>query len=112
MMATDRDALDKLATISRLDVVHKITHFLYMPTVERAREAMLALLAREFEVVEPYYLLDAWSVLVRTEMVPDEEAIVALRDLFTEIAEEHEGEYDGWEAAVPKISQQASAGEE
>jgi hypothetical protein len=32
--------------------------------------------------------------------------------LFTEIAEEHEGEYDGWEAAVPMISQQASAGEE
>jgi len=100
-MATDRDALDKLSTVSQMDAVHEIRHFLYMPTQSAATEVMLKVAARDFDTEVPHAMLDgSWGVVVRTPMVPEEAAIVALRSLFMEIASEHSGEYDGWEAEV------------
>jgi len=99
-MPDDRDALDELAKHSRMDAVHKITHFLYMPTRDSAKQVVLALAAQDFAAEEPHPMMGSWGVLVRTKMVPDEEAIVSLRNYFTELVGEHEGEYDGWEAEV------------
>lgn len=99
-MPTDRDALVELAKHSRMDAVHKITHYLYMPTQDAAKQVMLTLAARDFEAEEPHPMFGTWGVLVRTKMVPEEEVIVSLRKEFTELADEHEGEYDGWEAEV------------
>lgn len=41
-----------------------------------------------------------WLVLAGHKIAPTEEAIEAVRALFESIAAEHDGEYDGREAAV------------
>lgn len=45
-------------------------------------------------------MMGDWGVLVRMRIVPTEEIITELRREFTEIADEHDGEYDGWEAEL------------
>jgi hypothetical protein len=48
-----------------------------------------------------------WLVLAKSEMVPTETAIAALRTFFEEIAAANGGEYDGWEAEVHGKKDQA-----
>jgi hypothetical protein len=111
-MPTDRDALVELAKHSRMDAVHQITHYLYMPTQDAAKQVMLTLAARDFEAEQPHPMFGSWGVLVRTKLVPVEEAIVSLRKYFTELVGEHEGEYDGWEAEVQPAHKVSSDGQE
>lgn len=44
---------------------------------------------------------------MHTVLVPEESAILELRRIFTEIAEENNGEYDGWEADLRTDEQKA-----
>jgi hypothetical protein len=110
-MATDRDALDELAKVSRMDAIHPIRHFLYLPTEEQARDALVAIAAIDCETEEPYPIFDTWCVVAQTHVVPTESAICNLRRLFTEIAAEHDGEYDGWEAEVQQPAKHIVAGD-
>ncbi len=96
-MPDDRDAIDALGTVARLDIEHEITHFLHMPTEDAAERVRIALTARDFVVDDVWLIFGTWCVTVRTILVPEESAIVELRRIFTEIAEENDGEYDGWE---------------
>jgi hypothetical protein len=48
-------------------------------------------------------MMGDWGVLVRMHLVPNEDKILELRQQFTEIAEEFDAEYNGWETEiVPK----------
>jgi phage pi2 protein 07 len=106
-MPDDRDAIDALGTVARLDIEHEIKHFLYLPTESAADRVRTALTTRNFIANDFYQIFGTWCVTVRTVLVPEESAIVELRRIFTEIAEENDGEYDGWEADLRTEEQKA-----
>jgi hypothetical protein len=47
-MPEDRDAIELLGTVARLDVEHEIDHFLLFPTKRDAQRARITLTARDF----------------------------------------------------------------
>jgi hypothetical protein len=100
-MATDRDAIEELRKVSQIDAVHRVTHFLYLPT-KTAAEEVAALLQTQFEEVgESWQTIDwSWSVHVVSHIVPTEKCIGELRELLSRVAGDNGGEYDGWEAEV------------
>ena len=99
-MADDRDALKALAEVSPIDKEHAITHYLYMPTEENAHQVDAAIRALGYETESPYELMGSWGVRVFTRFIPNENSIADYRARFTQIAEQYDGEYDGWEAKV------------
>lgn len=100
-MASDRDALEELRSVSRMDAIHPVKHFLYLPTKRAAEKAVTMLESMEMKVERPYKTYDStWSVTAITHIVPTEPAIAKLRSLLEQVAEENGGEYDGWEAEV------------
>src|SRR5690606_30136732 len=106
-MPDDRDAIELLGTVARLDVEHEINHFLYLPAKRAAKRARNALTARDFVVDDAWLIFGVWCVTVHTKLIPEESTIVELRRIFTEIAEENDGEYDGWEADLRTEEQKA-----
>ncbi len=107
-MTNDRDALDLLATVARLDIEHEIKHFLYLPTNRAAKRVQVMLAARGYETGDIYQIFEDWCLGVYTRIVPEELAIAELRRVFTEIAAEHGGKYDGWEADLRTEAQKAA----
>lgn len=106
-VSTDRDAIDALGTVARLDIEHEISHFLYLPTECAADRVRTALTTGNFIVNDFYPIFGTWCVTVHTILVPEESAIAELRRIFTMIAEENGGEYDGWEADLRTEEQKA-----
>jgi hypothetical protein len=75
--------------------------FLYFPTTEAAAAAAARLRAIGFpDVLVSESLHGKWGCIGTRQMVPDARAIRQLRSVLERLAEEHGGEYDGWEAAV------------
>ena len=79
-------------------------HYLYFPTEEAARAALVE--AQQVGWVgerEGVYQLDGypdWSMTVRRDDQPTNAATMpGIRAFFEELAERFNGEYDGWEAA-------------
>ncbi len=105
--ADDQEALHRLAKVARLDIEQLITHYLHLPTKRAAKRAHIALSARDFEVDEPYKFFAKWGLRVHTRLIPEESAIIELRQMFTEIAEENDGTYDRWEADLRTEEQRA-----
>jgi hypothetical protein len=100
-MATDRDAIEELRKASQIDAVHRVTHFLYLPTKTAAEEVAWLLQSQFEEVGEPWQTIDwSWSVHVVSHIVPTEMCIGELRELLSRVAGDNGGEYDGWEAEV------------
>lgn len=80
-----------------------ILHFLDFPDAAAATAASRALEEAGYVVtVEPPEDADApWTARVEGERVVDETTVPAFRRWFEQLAAEHGGAYDGWEA--PKL---------
>lgn len=76
-------------------------HFIYVSDQAKAG-ALAAKLRLEGFAVESRMGADEvnWLVLARHKLVRDEEAIEAVGQTLTELAEAFGGEYDGWEGEV------------
>lgn len=100
-MASDRDAIEELRTVSNMDAAHWVRHYLYFP-VELAAKNVAAVLRERGFVVEDRLGADGvnWLVLAKSQMVPTEAGLSALRTFFEDITASNGGEYDGWEAEV------------
>jgi hypothetical protein len=102
-MAHDFDALAELAKVSDIHKIHVVQHFLYFPSPAKAQRAVADIVKRSFIVQQRLGAdLVNWLVLAEHHIVPKLDAIAATRALFEEIAANHGGEYDGWEAEVPR----------
>ncbi len=99
-MANDRAALDALRKVSRMEAVHPVKHFLYLPTKRAAANVATYLRSSDILVEEPFETYDSWLVRVRTHIMPTESNIAEIRSLLERTAKENGGEYDGWEAEV------------
>src|SRR6185312_1813071 len=98
-MGTDRDVIEELRSVSDINAVRLVQHYLYFPQENAAKKVAELLKERGFQVVER---LGAdginWLVLAKSEIVPTEEKIAELRSSLEGLAAEYRGEYDGWEA--------------
>jgi hypothetical protein len=89
--------------------IHKpreVIHYLYLPTRKAAHQAADALRLKGY-LAEEQMAADAkenppnpFLVLARNEIVVTPQATHEFRRLFEHLAKFHNGEYDGWEAAV------------
>lgn len=79
-----------------------VLHFLYFPEEAAARKAAEAIVVAGYEasVTEPEGRIAQWGVRAETTRVVNESTVHAFRSWFEQVAAEHEGEYDGWEAAA------------
>lgn len=100
-MADDRDALRELSSLSRMDAVHPVRHFLYLPNKQAAGNVVSLMRSLDLAVERPCKTYDkTWLVRVTTSVVPTEAKIAELRAVMERAANENAGEYDGWEAEV------------
>jgi Regulator of ribonuclease activity B len=100
-MASDRDALEELRNVSRMDAVHRVKHYLYLPTRQAADNAAAFLRSRDLAVERPKKTYEQnWLLRVSTSIVPTESSIAELRAIMERAASANGGEYDGWEAEV------------
>lgn len=100
-MASDRAALQELLRQSRSGVRHRMLHYLYFPRRDGAVASAERLQSLGFRA-ETRIGADGvnWLVLARHDVVPTEESIASVRKTMDELARQHDGEYDGWEAEV------------
>jgi regulator of ribonuclease activity B len=79
-----------------------VLHFLYFADESAARRAAEAVAAAGYEVsvIGPDERVSEWGVRAETTRVVNESTVHAFRSWFQQVAAEHEGEYDGWEAAA------------
>ena len=82
-----------------LNEVHEIEFSMYFKTQQLAEKCALSLLQQEQKVslyldeeTEP----NEWVITVYVHLLPNCEDIVDLEEWFGKIAEQYEGEYDGW----------------
>jgi regulator of RNase E activity RraB len=102
---TTKDALviEQLAKAgSDLHKPHNIDFFFYFPTELAARNAekKLSALGMTIEVGRSAHDESVWSLQATRSIVPDRNAIEAMRAQFDEIAKAENGEYDGWGTEV------------
>lgn len=82
----------------------EVNHYLYVPTREAA-DALAAIVLNEGHEASVRESAGGdeskpWLVVATSHTVVDPEGVAAARRVFTELASEYGGEYDGWEAAV------------
>lgn len=100
-MGDDRAALEELRRSSKSVGSHVVLHYLYFPRREAAAASAAELRACGFTTEERLGADSVnWLVLARHELVPSEETIGKARHKMEELARQHGGEYDGWEAEV------------
>ena len=78
-------------------------HYLVFPDEQRARaggQLIAETLGYEVRGSAPEKPKGEWLVMAEREQVPTLENIERMRQALTAVAEQHAGEYDGWEAAV------------
>jgi len=79
-----------------------VIHFLYFAAEHDARAA--AEVARESgwqtELTEPTENVDVWTVRADATRVVSSVTVESFRAWFEQVAVDHRGEYDGWEAAA------------
>ncbi len=103
--ASDEATIAQLAAAGGdLSQVTHVIHYVYLPSGEAARACK-----EEFEragfgvkVFEPDKQVPAWSLHVDHQMVVSLESITEARERLTGAALLHDGDYDGWEAAVTR----------
>lgn len=79
-----------------------IIHFLYFESEEDARRAVEDVPTGGWDatVVPPEEPRTQWVVRGEATRMVDARTVESYRAWFEQLAEEHHGEYDGWEAAV------------
>jgi hypothetical protein len=101
----DAAALERVRAAGPPDQPQRVVHRLRVPTAEAA-EALAAIVrntGHDAAVEAP----DGdgggetlpWRVVATGQVVLDEQRVANLRTLFEELAAEHGGEYDGWDAS-------------
>lgn len=100
-MTSDREALNELRSVSNIDAIHTIRHYLYFLLEDYASNVANDLRKRGFSV-EQRLGADGinWLVLLTEQAVPTESRITEMRVMLDKIAINYSGEYDGWEADV------------
>jgi uncharacterized membrane-anchored protein len=79
-----------------------VIHFLYFSSEANARAAAAAIDEASWTTVvnPPDEAIAEWSVRADSQRIVGAETVAAFRTWFERVAAEHEGEYDGWEAAA------------
>jgi Regulator of ribonuclease activity B len=79
-----------------------VIHYLYFGDEANAMAASEVTRQAGYEttVTEPDETITQWSVRAESHRVCDRRTVEAFRTWFEELAREHQGEYDGWEAAA------------
>jgi hypothetical protein len=99
----DRMILDMLRLQGAdLSLPREVLHYSYFADEATANAAADAIRGAGYEVrVEPSSAGDGtWLALATGERVVDETTVDGVRARFDQVAGEHGGEYDGWEAAA------------
>jgi len=101
MKPDDRHAYDLLRSTSNAQLVHVIENYLYFPD-ERVARTVADILAQQGFGVTFRRGADRinWLVLATAKLIPTESAMDEMCARFEKLAEEHQGEHDGWEAIV------------
>ena len=105
--AADRQVIEQLtAAGADLSQPREVVHYVHLPSRESA-EAFAPMVANqgyapEIREAAPESGDDIrpWTVAATAHTVVSEEGVAAARRVFTELAAEYGGAYDGWEAAV------------
>jgi len=79
-----------------------VLHYLYFGDEQHARDAAQDIDRAGYEVTisPPDDTIADWSVRAEATRVVDATTVDAFRAWFEQVAAEHAGEYDGWEAAA------------
>lgn len=86
---------------SDLSKPHNFDFFLYFQTEETAKLAATVIEREGFEIeIQLGADKEKWLCLAMKKMVPEEEELVEIRKWFESIANELDGEYDGWGTIV------------
>jgi hypothetical protein len=78
-----------------------VVHYLYFPGEQQARAAADVVADAGYSIVvePPTDRIAEWCVKADTTRVVNAVTVEAFRAWFEQVAAEHEGEYDAWEAA-------------
>ena len=102
--------INELRAVSDVSSIHVLKHYLYFADESNSSKASQRLVKRGFQVINrPSADGETWLVLASHIAVPTEERIGAIRADLEKLAEEHGGEYDGWEAEIIHRSNQRSS---
>ena len=82
---------------------HGFDFYLYLPTEAAARQAAQRLTKIDYRVeVLPSAKGTDWLCLAKTTLTPDTAPLAEIGTLFTKLAQEFHGDFDGWESDVIK----------
>jgi hypothetical protein len=82
---------------------HGFDFYLYFPTETAARQVGQRLTQSSYRVeVRPAAKGPAWLCLAKTTLTPDTAPLAEMGTLFSQLAQEFHGEFDGWESDVLK----------
>jgi hypothetical protein len=102
-MSEDARGVVVLASVSDVSRPHSVLHFLYVPDGDAAGAVASELRQSGFRTEERLGADGVnWLVLACHEIVPTEEQLAALRRSMENLVAPYGGEYDGWEAEVPR----------
>jgi regulator of ribonuclease activity B len=102
----DQLVLDSLQTLDAdLSQPREVIHFLYVPTEEAARQVAEELKSRGYSVEQkPAPIVEKepinpFCLIASNRFVSYSTTVQKFRHFFEQLAEFHQGDYDGWEAA-------------
>jgi hypothetical protein len=99
-MVEEELALQELLRTASPDVPHLFQHYLYFSSAQAGEAVAEALRGRGFTVESrPGADGVSWLVLASHTLLPERQALEAARTSLAQLARDHEGEYDGWEAS-------------
>jgi len=82
---------------------HGFDFYLYLPTEAAAQQAGQRLTKRDYRVeIRPAATGTTWLCLAKTTLTPDTAPLAEIGMLFTQLAKEFQGDFDGWESEVIK----------
>lgn len=82
-----------------LDEIHELKFSMYFKTQELAEKCAISLLLEEQKIslyLDEEVHPNEWVITIYVNLFPEYEDIVDLEQWFTKIAEQFDGEYDGW----------------
>jgi hypothetical protein len=82
---------------------HSFDFYLYLPTEAAAMQAGQRLTSIKYQVeIRPAAKGSNWLCLAKTTLTPDTAPLSKIGKLFTQLAQEFHGDFDGWESEVIK----------
>ncbi len=82
-----------------LDEIHELEFSMYFKTQELAEKCAISLLLEEQKIslyLDEEVHPNEWVITIYVNLFPEYEDVVDLEQWFTKIAEQFDGEYDGW----------------